>query len=156
MGAGKTTIGRKLAARLGYWFLDTDHCIEKEQGYHITELFEKFGQAHFRLLETDLLRRLAKIQNTVIATGGGLLTTPGNTDLIKKIGTSVYLAANVDKLFERAIKTDKRPLLREANPYEAMVELFNQRKNLYEMADIKIETESLYLTAVVSEIIKNL
>jgi shikimate kinase len=156
MGAGKTTVGRKLALRLGYWFLDTDYKIEREQGSRVAELFEKYGQTHFRQLETDLLKRLLNTQNTVVATGGGLLTTPGNTELIKQIGTSVYLYASVDKLFERATRTDKRPMLRTADPYQTMLELYKQREHLYEDADIKINTESLRLTTVVREIIKNL
>ena len=85
MGAGKTTIGRKTAARLGYWFVDMDYQIERSQNARVTEIFEKHGQQYFRALETKLLKQLTKVENTVVATGGGVLTTEGNLALINQI-----------------------------------------------------------------------
>ncbi len=158
MGAGKTTVGRILAARLGYRFLDTDLRIEREQGRKVEEIFATFGQEYFRRLETDLLKRLTAVQNMVVATGGGILTTPENANLIRKIGTSVYLEVRVEKLFERATRTDKRPLLKTENPFETMMELFQKRKELYETADIRIKTEDWdrHPMFVAKEIINNL
>lgn len=158
MGAGKTTVGRILAARLGYRFLDTDLRIEREQGRKVEEIFATLGQEYFRRLETDLLKRLTAVQNTVVATGGGILTTSENANLIRKIGTSVYLEVRVEKLFERATRTDKRPLLKTENPYETMMELFQKRKELYETADIRIKTENWdrHPMFVAKEIINNL
>ncbi|MBT4288069.1 MAG: shikimate kinase [Deltaproteobacteria bacterium] len=156
MGAGKTTIGRKTAARLGYWFVDMDYQIERSQNARVTEIFEKHGQQYFRALETKLLKQLTKVENTVVATGGGVLTTEGNLALINQIGTSVYLNASVEMLFERATRTDKRPLLRTENPFQTMSELFEKRKHLYQQADITITTEELKLHFVINEMIRQL
>ena len=156
MGAGKTTVGRMLAARLGYRFLDIDDCIEREQGCRVADLFERKGQAWFRKQETDVLKRLTKVQNMVIATGGGLLTTPGNAELLKRIGICIHLTASVEKLYERTARTDNRPLLKTANPYATMAELYDKRKDLYKMAEITIDTESLYPSKTAGEIIKKL
>lgn len=156
MGAGKTTIGRKTAARLGYWFVDMDYQIELSQNARVTEIFEKHGQQYFRRLETRLLKQLTKVENTIVATGGGVLTTKGNLELINQIGPCVYLNASIEKLFERATRTDKRPLLRTENPFQTMSDLFEQRKHLYERADIVINTEDLRLHHVVNEMIRQL
>ena len=156
MGAGKTTIGRKAAARLGYWFVDMDYQIELSQNARVTEIFEKHGQEYFRTLETRLLKQLTKVENTIVATGGGVFTTEGNLELINQVGTCVYLQASIEKLFERATRTDKRPLLRTENPFQTMSDLFEQRKHLYQHADIVINTEDLKLHHVVNEMIRQL
>jgi len=156
MGAGKTTIGRKTAARLGYWFVDMDYQIEQSQNARVSDIFEKHGQHYFRTLETRLLKQLVKVENTVVATGGGVLTTEGNLALINQIGTSVYLNASVEKLFERATRTDKRPLLRTENPFQTMSELFEKREHLYQKADIIVNTEELKLHHVINDMIHQL
>jgi len=156
MGCGKTTIGRKLAVRLGYRFVDTDYQIEKEQGCQVTALFSRHGEQYFRTLETELLNRLEKTTNTVIATGGGILTTPGNINIIKRIGTSVYLKAEIDDLFERVSRNTKRPLLQTENPMGTLVMLMNQRGHLYQQADCVIETRSQKMGQIVSMIIREL
>ncbi len=153
MGTGKTTIGRKLAIRLGYHFVDTDHYIEREQECRIIELFEREGISHFRNLETSMLKRLSIVENTVVATGGGILVTPGNMDLIKKIGKSIHLKADFNEIFERVTRNKKRPLLHTEDPLKTVTELYNQRKHLYLNADITIDTKSLKMGSVVSKII---
>ncbi len=156
MGAGKTTVAKKLAARLGYHLLDMDYAIEQEQGIRVAKIFEDHGEPHFRALETDLLRRLTRQENLIISSGGGVLVTPENIDIIRKIGTSVYLSADIEVLFERATRTDKRPLLRTDDPLQTMKDLFNQREKLYQQADIIIETNEKSLRQVTSEILQNL
>ncbi len=153
MGTGKTTIGRKLAVRLGYHFVDTDHYIEREQNCRISELFETKGADCFRQLETSMLRRLVKVENTVVATGGGILVTPGNMDLIREIGKSVHLKANFEEIFERVTRNQKRPLILTDNPLKTVTDLYNQRKHLYMQADITIDTGSLKMWNIVSKII---
>jgi shikimate kinase len=153
MGTGKTTIGRKLAVRLGYHFVDTDHYIEREQNCRVSELFLDKGADYFRKLETSMLRRLSVVENTVVATGGGILVTPGNMDLIRMIGTSIHLKSDFDEIFERVTRNKKRPLLHTENPLKTVTELYNQRKHLYIHADITIDTKSLKMWNVVSKII---
>lgn len=156
MGTGKTTIGRKLAVRLGYRFVDTDQYIEWEQKCKIPLLFKSQGEAYFRQLETSLLRRLCSVQNTVVATGGGVLVTPGNMELIKQIGTSVHLQAQFDDIFERVTRNTKRPLVLTENPLKTVTDLYEARKNLYKEADITIDTKSMKMWSIVTRIIGEL
>ena len=153
MGCGKTTIGRKLAVRLGYRFIDTDYQIEKEQNTRVKEIFSKQGETHFRTLETDLLQRLTRVNNTIVATGGGILTTPGNLEIIHKIGKSVYLKACVEDIFERISRNDKRPMLQTENPLQTVITLLDKRQGYYEQADYTINTASLKMGNIVSRII---
>lgn len=156
MACGKTTIGRRLAARLGYCFLDTDQQIERERQEKISSIFAEHGEAYFRQLETGMLKRLQGIHNTVIATGGGIITTPGNLELIKQIGRSVYLNVEIDEIYERVMRNDRRPLVRTADPYKTITELFAQRKTLYEQADLIITTSDLRRNQVVSRVIRDI
>jgi len=153
MGTGKTTIGRKLAVRLGYHFVDTDHTIEREQNCRIAELFENKGVSYFRNLESSVLKRLSKVENTVVATGGGILVTPGNMDLIRKVGKSIHLKADFDEIFERVTRNKKRPLVQTEDPLKSVMELYDKRKHLYQQADITIDTKSLKMWNIVSKII---
>ncbi len=153
MGCGKTTIGRKLAVRLGYRFIDTDYQIEKEQRIRVKEIFSKLGEPYFRALETDLLQRLTKVNNTIVATGGGILTTPGNLEIIKRIGKSIYLKACVEDIFERISRNDKRPMLQTENPLQTVIALLEKRQKYYEQADYTINTNSLKMGNIVSQII---
>ncbi len=156
MGAGKTTIGRKLAVRLGYRFIDTDFQIELEYGLRVTEIFEQQGEKYFRGLETDLLKRLANVENTVIATGGGLLTTPENFEIICSLGTSVYLKAKIEDIFERVSRNNKRPLLQTENPMQTIIELVSAREKLYAKADLTIDTDLLRMREIATKIIEAL
>jgi len=156
MGAGKSTIGRKLALRLGYRFYDTDNLIADEQAMSITELFKTKGESFFRELETQTLKMLKNKNNTVIATGGGILSTRGNLELMKSIGRVVFLNVDLEILFERVSRNKKRPLLQTENPRQRVTELLEKRLPQYQMADIVIMTGSLTKNQVVSKIIQAL
>jgi len=156
MGCGKTTIGRKLAVRLGYHFLDTDHQIQREQNAKVKDLFTNKGESHFRKLETDLLRRLCKLENTILATGGGILTTPGNLDLLKSIGITIYLKTDLEDICERVSRNDRRPMLQTENPLETIRQLFGEREEMYAQAEYTIETQTLKMWHIVNKIIQNL
>ena len=156
MGAGKTTVGKRLAARLGYWFIDMDHQIEKEQDTKISDIFKEKGELFFRQLETDLLKQLTTVNNTIISTGGGILTSPGHLDLIREIGRSVYLEADIETLFERASRTNVRPLLQTKDPLQTVKTLFAKRENLYQLAEITISTPLKSKQRIISEIIRSL
>jgi shikimate kinase len=157
MGCGKTTIGRKLAVRLGYRYIDTDYQIEKEEGQRIKDIFATKGEAYFRELETDLLKRLLPVSNTVVATGGGILLTPGNLELVKRIGKTVYLRAGLDDIYERITRNNKRPVvIQNGDLYQTIESMLEKRHVFYEQADYTIETCSLKMWQVVTKIIKDI
>lgn len=155
MGTGKTTIGKKLARRLGYFFLDMDLFIEKEQNCSVSEIFEQYGEEHFRKLETSLLKRLMSVDNTIISTGGGVVGTNGNLDIMKQLGTTVYLSTPFEDILERITRSQHRPLARAENLEEKMTALLNKRSPLYEQADQIVETKGLTPWHITSQIIQN-
>ena len=156
MGAGKTTVGRKLAKRLGYFFIDTDQEIEKEQGCSITEIFKYGGEECFRDLETDILQKLQTKQNLVIATGGGMVLRNENRSLMQSLGTRVYLKVEPQELMRRLKKDKKRPLLQKSKPEEHILEMLQQRKSIYEEAECIIDTTNLSPHQMVTEIIRKI
>lgn len=140
-GAGKTTIGRQLARRLGREFRDLDHEIESSTGVRIPVIFEFEGESGFRRRETEMLASLAAKSGQVVATGGGAVLSQENRFIMKQSGIVVYLCANPDTLFERTRLDQNRPLLQVSNPRETLVALHEQRDPLYRgIADLTIPT----------------
>ncbi len=156
MGCGKTTIGRKLAVRLGYHYIDTDYQIEKEEQMRIKEIFATKGEPYFRVLETRLLNRLSGLSNTVVATGGGILLTPGNLELVQNIGKMVYLRAGLEDIYERVTRNNKRPVVELDNLYSTLESMLKQRQEYYEKADYTIDTCSLKMWHIVTKIIREI
>ena len=154
MGSGKTTIGSKLARRLGYYFLDMDAQIESEQGCSVREIFNYAGEAHFRALETQLLKRLIDLKNTVISTGGGVVTMDGNLGLMKQIGKLIYLKVPLEELLHRLKQDTKRPLLQSEDAEQKIRALLQQRSPLYEQADYIIEANQTSPQIVTTQIIQ--
>lgn len=134
MGSGKTTFGRNLAEKLNYQFIDTDKEIETLVGMSIPTIFEKKGEAYFRQLEREFIKQL-KVQNVVIATGGGLPCFYDNMNYLNKIGVTVYLKYSVEELFERLKnETISRPLLKEKSDtelFEFIEGLLKSRESYY-------------------------
>lgn len=142
MGAGKTTVGRQLASRLDFQFVDTDHLIEEKSGADIPWIFDVEGEAGFRSRETAALESLRGGHRRIIATGGGIVVTPHNHPLIKQLGQVIYLSASIDQLWSRTCKDKKRPLLQVDDPKTRIVELVEERDPLYRsLADYVIETD---------------
>jgi shikimate kinase len=157
MGAGKTTVGRLLARRLGKAFVDTDHEIQKRTGVAIPTIFEIEGEAGFRRRESAVLAELARGSNLVFATGGGIVLAPENRRLLQENGTVVYLKASVEELFARTRHDRNRPLLQTADPRGRLAELFAARDPLYrEVADIIIETSRQGVQTLVRQLEKRL
>lgn len=154
MGAGKTSVGRRLASRLGYRFIDVDLAIEFEQNCLIKEIFHYAGEKYFRSLETLFIQKLERQNNLVVSTGGGILVTEGNLQILRKVGTIVYLAADLDEIYNRVSKNTNRPLLLTDNPKQTLKDLFAKREHLYLQADIVIETTQLNIHQITSEIIR--
>lgn len=119
MGSGKSTVGQGLARRLGYSFIDMDARIEGEHGMTINEIFEKLGEKAFRKMESNLLKEMVSLQETVISTGGGLPCTGNNMDLINRKGVSIYLRMEPEALLNRLSRgKSRRPLIRHLSRQE--------------------------------------
>ncbi len=134
MGSGKSAIGRRVAARLGFQFVDTDALLVEREGREITEIFASEGEERFRDLESALLASLDTRTRCVISTGGGVILREKNRALLRALGLVVWLTASEDTIFARVSRTSKRPLLQTANPRATVTELLTARRPLYEAA----------------------
>ena len=141
MGAGKSTIGNELAAKMGVSFIDTDSAIEAEQNMKISEIFEKFGEGRFREIETKYLTKLLEGSFCgIIATGGGIPIKKENRDLLHKIGRVYYLNVDEETVYGRVSGDKNRPLLNTGDLKERIKTLFAQRADIYkETADVLID-----------------
>jgi shikimate kinase len=141
MGAGKTSVGRQLARRLGKTFYDSDHEIERRTGVRIPVIFEIEGEAGFRSRESAVLAELVALEDIVLATGGGVVLAPENRRRLKDGGTVVYLRGAPQDLWRRTRHDRNRPLLQTADPLARLEELHAQRDPLYrEVADVIVDT----------------
>ncbi len=153
MGTGKTTVGRAIAQKLNFKFVDVDDLIEKTTGMKIGEIFEKFGETRFRDLETEIVKILSKKEGLVISTGGGVVLREENLSNLKKNGILFCLSASVSTIFNRVKDCRNRPLLRVENVEQRIKELLNERIPLYKKADLLIDTEDLKIEEVADKII---
>ena len=140
MGAGKSTVGRRLAKRLGLPFVDSDSEIEEAAGIGTAELFEKFGESDFRDGERRLVARLMDGNVRVIATGGGAFIDPRTRQLLNDRAITIWLDASVDVLAERTSRRNNRPLLRRGNRSETLARLAEERSPMYAEAKIHIRS----------------
>jgi len=140
MGAGKTTIGRRLAPRLGLRFFDADEEIQRAAGMSVADLFAAHGEASFRAGEAQVIARLLSGPPHVLATGGGAIMNAETRRLIKTQAISVWIKADVDTLLKRATRRDSRPLLRSGDARETLTRLLDARAPLYAEADLVIES----------------
>lgn len=141
MGSGKTTIGVRLARRLGLLFVDSDHEIEIAAGYSVSEIFEKFGEEEFRKGERRVINRLiSEDKKIVLGTGGGAFMDPKTRGRLKRQSIVIWLKVDVDLLVERTSKRDTRPLLKTGDPQEILQKLTEERYPIYKEAHITIES----------------
>lgn len=153
MGAGKSTIGRLLAAELKVPFYDSDRVIEERTGADIPWIFDVEGESGFRDRESAVLAELAEEPGAVIATGGGIVLRPVNGEVMHRAGQVCYLTASIEQLVERTAKDKKRPLLQVDNPRQKIIDLLNQRDPLYrEVADWVVSTDRRPPKAVARDI----
>jgi len=156
MGSGKSTVGRKAAKAVEYNFLDTDALIEKEEGMTISRLFEEKGEPYFREKETETIRKLiAEPKGNIIATGGGLPMKEGNAELLKELGTVIYLKAETDTLMKRLSGDNARPLLKNGDLREKIETMLAIRGPVYEAtADLVLQTDNMSFYEIICQIEK--
>jgi shikimate kinase len=142
MGAGKTTVGRRLAAAMERPFADADHEIERAAGRSVAEIFDDFGEAAFRDGERRVIARLLDEEPMVLALGGGAFVDPKTRALVKEKAISVWLQADVAILAARVARRDTRPLLRGGDPQEILERLLAVRRPAYAEADIHIDASA--------------
>ena len=156
MGAGKSSIGRRLAVRLGLKFIDADSEIETAAGCSIDDIFELHGEKAFREGERRVIARLLEAPAHVLATGGGAIMDPATRALIGEKGISIWLRANLDILVRRVSRRGNRPLLKNRDVREVLKELMAERDPVYATADITVDTIDAPHETVVTEILRRL
>lgn len=155
MGSGKTTIGRRLAEKLGLTFYDCDHEIETRTGASVTLIFEIEGEAGFRERERQMLLELSRREGVLVATGGGAVLTEANRNVMRQSGIVVYLRTSVVQQLERLGRDRSRPLLRTTNRKEKLMELAEARNPLYEeTADLVFPVKNRNIDSTVAQIYK--
>ncbi|MCL5779086.1 shikimate kinase [Limibaculum sp. FT325] len=142
MGAGKSSVGQRLAERLGVRFADSDAEIERAAAMTIPEIFERYGEPHFRDGERRVIARLLHEPPMVLATGGGAFMNAETRALIGELGISVWLKADLDLLVARTAGRTHRPLLNRGNPREILAGLIRERYPVYETAAVTVESEA--------------
>jgi shikimate kinase len=153
MGSGKTAVGRHLARLFRFTFYDSDADIEARTGVDIAFIFEKEGEAGFRIREKESIERLTRLESIVLATGGGAVIDADNRRLLSERGVVVYLATSIDQQLERTRHGRHRPLLNDTDPEVKLKELMQGRAMLYaEIADVTVSTDGRRVQIVAEEI----
>ena len=154
MGTGKSTVGKLIAQRLGMDYMDTDSMVEAKAGMTVSQIFEDFDEEAFRKLETEILKEVTERKNLIVSTGGGIVVTKGNMELMKKKGKLVTLMSSPELIYDR-IKDDRgRPLLEVDSPLDEIKRLIYERAPFYINADFIVETSELTAEEAAEEIIR--
>lgn len=157
MGAGKTTIGHKLAEKLNKTFIDSDREIEERTGVNIPLIFELEGEQGFRKREAEIINELTQQHNIVLATGGGVVIQECNRDALKQRGFVIYLRAPLEQLLARTAKDKNRPLLQNPNPGKILADLLEKREPFYnEVADLVFETNKRSIKDIIDQLVREM
>ena len=154
MGVGKTTVGKRLAEKLGNRFIDIDKIIETKENKTITEIFANKGENYFRKIEKEITIDILNKKNVVIALGGGAFINPNIRKEIRNTSISVWLDLSLKALISRISNTKKRPLLKEGNLKETVNRIYSERKKIYNQSNFKIKCDLLKVDQIVNKIIK--
>ncbi len=154
MGVGKTSVGIRIAELTRRRWFDTDIVISDRHG-KISDIFEYYGEAHFRSLETEVVKELSALDGLVISTGGGLVLKPENSELLKQNGKIVFMRANFETLLKRVRADETRPLLKDTGKTaERLKELLDRRTPVYEfVADMIVDTDGKSVDEIAREIV---
>ncbi|MDX8435420.1 shikimate kinase [Mesorhizobium sp. M4B.F.Ca.ET.215.01.1.1] len=153
MGAGKTAIGRKVAAMLSLPFIDSDQEIESVSRMTVPELFERYGETEFRALEQRVILRLLENGPQVLSTGGGAFMNAQTREAIAGHGVSVWLKAELDLLMERVSKKQNRPLLKSPDPRAVLERLMGERYPVYATSDVTVPTRDDRKEVIAAEVV---
>jgi shikimate kinase len=156
MGAGKSTVGRRLAEKLGRAFYDSDTEIEKAAGLSVSDIFALHGEADFRRGEKQVLKRLLELPPHVLATGGGAFIDAETRALMKEKAVTIWLNADLETLWRRVQKRDNRPLLKRADAKQHLSNLVSEREPFYSQADVHVLSKDGPHTNTVNSILKAL
>ncbi|MWB77032.1 shikimate kinase [Pseudooceanicola sp. 216_PA32_1] len=151
MGAGKTAVGKALAASLAVPFLDSDHEIETASNQSVAEIFDRYGEAFFRRKEAQVIARLLDEECCILSTGGGAFLQETNRSAISARGVSVWLDVPLDLLWKRVRQRDTRPLLRTANPLATLSGLYDARVPIYALADLSVKADPAFTVQQMAE-----
>ena len=153
MGVGKSTIGKILAKKLNYNFIDIDNLIENKEGSSINLIFKNNGEDYFRKIENDITLSELKKNNSVVSLGGGAFLNNAIRKSVKKLSISFWLDIQIDELVKRLNKNKKRPLLFKKNTSEAVKKIYFDRKKIYNEADYRVKCDSLRSKEIVNKIL---
>lgn len=157
MGAGKSSIGRKLSASLARPFWDSDRLLEQRTGVDIPTIFEFEGETGFRERESRIIDELTQKSGVVLATGGGAVLNEQNRDWLRTRGMVIYLCATVNTQLRRTARNRNRPLLHTVDPHTKLTRLFQQRDPLYrQIADIVVSTDNLGIPVVTERLLQQI
>ena len=154
MGVGKSTIGKSLALKLAYSFIDIDKVIEKREGCSINSIFKNKSEDYFRKLENDVTQHELKKKNSVISLGGGAFLNASIRKNVKNTSVSFWIDVSTEILIKRLSKSKKRPLLFKRNVSEVVNKIYLERKKTYSEADFKIKCDTLKPEMIVTKILK--
>ena len=157
MGAGKSTIARSLVQKLNFPLIEMDERIVKEQGMPISEIFDRYGEEHFRDIESELVKTIGTLEPSVVSCGGGTVLRPENVENMKKSGKIVFLTATPQTIYERVKNSSDRPILNGHMNVAYISELMEARRPKYEAAaDILVATDGKTKEEIAEEIIGRL
>ena len=156
MGAGKSTVGRRLATKLGRDFYDSDNEIEKAAGQSVADIFESHGEEEFRRGEHSVLKRLLDQKPHVLATGGGAYLNPETRAMMREKAVTIWLNADLEVLWKRVSRRNHRPLLQRPDAKQVLGNLFEERRSIYELADLTVTSMDGPHSKTVTAIIKAL
>ena len=153
MGVGKSTVGKILAKKLNFKFVDVDKLIENKEGSTINYIFKNKSESYFRKIENDITLVELKKYNSVISMGGGAFLNNSIRRIAKKLSTSFWLDVPIDELIKRLKKSNKRPLLLKKNTNEEVKKIYFNRKKIYNEADFRIKCDSLRSEEIAKKIL---